>query len=81
MGDEIDFDVPRLGDVPVFGANRNLVFEQAARLGASIEPFLELGLVRVQAPVHLPSTHFQELTFLLCRKPEMGIDPTLPERQ
>jgi hypothetical protein len=45
MGDEVNLHKARNVDIPMLGPNGDVVLEERAGLGASIEASLELGFV------------------------------------
>jgi hypothetical protein len=81
MRNQINLHIARLRDLPVLRPNRNVVLEQGARLSATVETFLEFGLVRLQPPIDLPCAHGHEKLFLVTRELEVLVDPRPPDRE
>jgi hypothetical protein len=52
MGDEVDFGEAGRGDIPVLGADGDVVLEQGAGLGAAVEAAADLPFASLQAAVH-----------------------------
>jgi len=81
MRDQIDFDIARLRHVPMFRANGDLMFEQGAGLGASIQAAFEFEFMRLQAAIDLARTNRQELLFLRRRERKANANPDDPQGQ
>src|SRR5437870_4798445 len=79
MRDQVDFGETRGSHIPAIGFHRDMVFEQMARLGATVDPPLPLGLVRLQSAVDLPGTNRQQLLLDLWADSEPLADPGHPD--
>ena len=72
---------PGLLHVPVVRLHRDLVFQQQARLSASVKSPARLQLLVPQSPVHLPRADRQQLPLRLAAHLEALANPWHPRRQ
>src|ERR1700676_4154750 len=61
MRHQVDLAEPRRSHVPTVGLHRDVMLQQRARLGASVDTPFPIALSRPQAPIDLPSTDAQKL--------------------
>src|ERR1700691_4277653 len=61
MRHQVDLAEPSRRHVPTVGLHRDVMLQQRARLGASVDTPFPLALSRPQAPIDLPSTDAQKL--------------------
>jgi len=73
VGDEVDLREAGGGHVPAIGLERDVVFEQTARLGAPVQPRADLAAVRGQAAIDLARADAQQLR--LHRRPQVQPAP------
>ena len=65
MRDQVDLREARYLHIPVIGLERDVMFEQGARLGAPVEPPSQLRFVGAQAVIEGASADGQQLTLQL----------------
>src|ERR1700688_11271 len=81
MRDQVDFRESGTVDIPAVGLHRNVVLEQIARFGASVDAPSPLRLLRFQPPVHLSRTDPEQLPLDLRPQIEALANPGHPHRQ
>ena len=81
MRDQVHFRETRCLHVPAIGLHRNMVLEQIARLGASVDAPVPLRLGRLQPSVHLPCADLEQLLLAFRSQTKAFADPRHPPGQ
>ena len=81
MRDQIDFGETRLSNIPAIGLDGNVMLQQSARLGPTVDPFLELPLFGAEPIVDGASTEAEQLLFHSRGQVKPFPSPGHPQRQ
>ena len=81
MRDQIDFGETGLANVPIVGLDGNVMFQQSARFGPTVDSFLELSLPGAEPIVDGAGTESEQLLFQSRRQVKSRPSPGHPHRQ
>ena len=81
MRDQVDFRKARHRHAPALGLQRDVMFEQAARLRPPIDPRAHLALGALQPPIHLAGTHPPHQGLRRRRQAQPAARPRQPRRE
>ena len=81
MRDQIDFGETRLPNVPAIGLDGNVMLQQGARFGPTVDPFFELVLLGAEPVVDGAGTETEQLLFQPGCQVKSFASPGHPHRQ
>ena len=81
MRDQIDFGEAGLANVPVVGLDGNVMLQQGARFGPTVDPFFELALLGAEPIVDGAGTEAEQLLFQSRGQVKSFPSPGHPHRQ
>ena len=81
MRHQVDLGEARHLDVPMIRLERDVMLQQAPRLGAAVEPAPPLPLLPAQAIIDAARADAEQLPLRLRRQPEAAANPGHPLRQ